>query len=359
MFRHLCRRKRILQSFCSPVPDFPQDKAIEFRREMSNIIERLQQPPPSDYDPEFLQLMRSIPMPLDADQHKGQSGRVGIVGGSAEYTGAPYFAAISALRIGMDLVHVFCASAAAPVIKAYSPDLIVHPVLDSETAVADIQPWLERLHVLVIGPGLGRNAAVLERVAELIALCRGLRKPLVLDADALFLVGQRPELVRDYEGGVILTPNMMEMRRLLDGNNATISETKQSIDKDTETRIGQRLAELYGNEFTVMEKGKIDRIWSKAGANGQVKITNGLPGGSNRRCGGQGDVLSGATASFYVWALQRASELEEKPSVLACRAASFLTRVCNERAFLQLGRGMVASDMIEQVPSVFQNYFEQ
>lgn len=61
--------------------------------------------------------------------HKGQAGRVGVVGGSAEYTGAPYFAAFSALRTGCDLAHVFCLPQAAPVIKAYSPDLIVHPLL--------------------------------------------------------------------------------------------------------------------------------------------------------------------------------------------------------------------------------------
>ena len=66
---------------------------------------------------------------FSAKSHKGQAGRVGVVGGSAEYTGAPYFAALSALRTGCDLAHVFCVPQAAPVIKAYSPDLIVHPLL--------------------------------------------------------------------------------------------------------------------------------------------------------------------------------------------------------------------------------------
>ena len=87
--------------------------------------------------------------------HKGQCGRIGIIGGSAEYTGAPYFAAISALKLGADLVYVFCCKEAGPVIKSYSPELIVLPILDSGNVTEKIENWLTRLHALVIGPGLG------------------------------------------------------------------------------------------------------------------------------------------------------------------------------------------------------------
>ena len=62
--------------------------------------------------------VRSLVPPLDEARHKGQAGRVGVVGGCREYTGAPFFAAMSALRVGADLSHVFCVTAAAPVIKA-------------------------------------------------------------------------------------------------------------------------------------------------------------------------------------------------------------------------------------------------
>ena len=64
----------------------------------------------------LLERARNIVPHLDTDRHKGQAGRIGIVGGSLEYTGAPYFAAISALKVGADLVHVFCPDAAAQVI---------------------------------------------------------------------------------------------------------------------------------------------------------------------------------------------------------------------------------------------------
>ncbi|KAF2988214.1 hypothetical protein EK904_007197 [Melospiza melodia maxima] len=77
----------------------------------------------------IFQLVRNVIPPLTGKKHKGQDGRIGIVGGCREYTGAPYFAAITALKVGADLSHVFCTKDAATVIKSYSPELIVHPVL--------------------------------------------------------------------------------------------------------------------------------------------------------------------------------------------------------------------------------------
>ena len=67
-------------------------------------------------------------LPLSADSHKGSSGRVGVLGGSARYTGAPYYAAMAALKAGSDLAFVFCAQEASLPIKCYSPELMVAPV---------------------------------------------------------------------------------------------------------------------------------------------------------------------------------------------------------------------------------------
>jgi ATP-dependent NAD(P)H-hydrate dehydratase len=61
--------------------------------------------------------VRAALPPLSNSLRKGQSGRVGVVGGSLEYTGAPFFSAFAALRCGADLAHVFCPPAAANAIK--------------------------------------------------------------------------------------------------------------------------------------------------------------------------------------------------------------------------------------------------
>lgn len=166
---------------------------------------------------QLLSLVKSLIPSLEQGKYKGQAGKVGVIGGCREYTGAPFFAAYSALKVGADLSHVFCTSPAATVIKTYSPELIVHPYL-SELAVDIPQPdadpsehstlrdqiveavtvWLDRFDVLVIGPGLGRDPLILTTVERLLEKAREREIPLVIDADGLWLLNTRPELIIGY-----------------------------------------------------------------------------------------------------------------------------------------------------------------
>jgi ATP-dependent NAD(P)H-hydrate dehydratase len=78
---------------------------------------------------QILQRFKEILPKLGKELHKGQSGKVCVVGGSKEYSGAPYFAAISSLRAGADLAYVLTTIEASPIIKSYTPELIVLPLL--------------------------------------------------------------------------------------------------------------------------------------------------------------------------------------------------------------------------------------
>ncbi|XP_030375426.1 ATP-dependent (S)-NAD(P)H-hydrate dehydratase [Scaptodrosophila lebanonensis] len=282
----------------------------------------------------LLTLFRTVIPKLSNGKHKGQYGRIGVVGGCLEYTGAPYFAALSAMKVGADLSHVFCHRDAAPVIKSYSPELIVHPVLDRDDAVEEIRPWLERLHVVVIGPGLGRAPLMLKTATALINLCLEVGKPLVIDADGLFILNNNLDLVCGKRN-VILTPNAMEFSRLFSDDAAVIRKKMC----------------LLGDGVVVLEKGANDKI--------HIPHTNevyAMPiGGSGRRCGGQGDLLSGSLATFFYWALQ---SNQSNPAYLAACAASHLVKLCNAAAFQKFGRSMVASDMINEISSVFKTAFE-
>ena len=71
-------------------------------------------------------------MPLTYDSHKGSSGRIGILGGSAQFSGAPYYAAMASLKAGADLAFVFCPEEACLPIKSYSPELMVAPVYSAK-----------------------------------------------------------------------------------------------------------------------------------------------------------------------------------------------------------------------------------
>jgi ATP-dependent NAD(P)H-hydrate dehydratase len=142
---------------------------------------------------------------------------------------------------GADLSHVICSPTAAGAIKSYSPDLIVHPILREDKyahtahtssshafphthispslhrSTSDLRPeltsLLKRLHVLVVGPGLGREPYMQSFARLAIDIAKEQEMYLVLDADALLLVGQDKGLVDGYVRSV-LTPNVVEFKRL-------------------------------------------------------------------------------------------------------------------------------------------------
>jgi ATP-dependent NAD(P)H-hydrate dehydratase len=93
------------------------------------------------------------------------NGKVGVLGGSKEYTGAPFYAALSALRSGADLSHIFTPFSEALIpMKCYSPEIIVHEAKSCKDMVA----WLNALQSLVIGPGLGRDDTLGPYLLELL-----------------------------------------------------------------------------------------------------------------------------------------------------------------------------------------------
>lgn len=81
---------------------------------------------------DLLPMLRNSFPQLRYDSKKGENGRVGVIGGSFEFTGAPFYAAIASLKAGGDLAHIFCSKSASVAIKAYSPEVIVHPVFVSD-----------------------------------------------------------------------------------------------------------------------------------------------------------------------------------------------------------------------------------
>ncbi|PNX77942.1 ATP-dependent (S)-NAD(P)H-hydrate dehydratase, partial [Trifolium pratense] len=127
---------------------------------------------------------------------------------------------------GADLSHVFCTKDAAPVIKSYSPELIVQVLEESYSVreedkkiiaskvLAEVDKWLERFDCLVIGPGLGRDPFLLDCVTEIIRHARKSNIPIVIDGDGIFLVTNHLELVSGYALAV-LTPNINEYKRLV------------------------------------------------------------------------------------------------------------------------------------------------
>lgn len=297
-------------------------------------------------------MIKSIVPPLTYEKHKGQDGRIAVIGGCKEYTGAPYFAAMSAYKIGCDLAHVFCTEGAAPVIKTYSPDLIVHPELDVDEPVDAIKKWLPRMHGIVIGPGLGRSSTTMETVKELLGFIKEKAMPTVIDADGLFLLTQSPEIIQNFQQA-ILTPNIVEFKHLY----------RKVIGKDPSpdraVLATAELSQALGN-VTVCLKGQEDII-----ANG-MKVIICSERGCPRRCGGQGDILSGTMGVYNFWAHQAVQGNENVnkmlakigPTSCAAYAACFVTKKSSELAFKEHQRSMATTDVLAQVHKAFGSYHE-
>ncbi|XP_028402222.1 ATP-dependent (S)-NAD(P)H-hydrate dehydratase-like [Dendronephthya gigantea] len=297
----------------------------------------------------FEAIKQAIP-PLVESKYKGQAGRIGVIGGSKEYTGAPYFAAISALKVGCDLSHVFCTSEASQVIKSYSPELIVHPLLDEVDALDEFVNWLPRLHTLVVGPGLGRNSRILSVAKNIVMKARDEGKQLVIDADGLWLITTEPDIISGYTSSV-LTPNAMEFIRLY----KKMIGVELQVSNITPDHVKQLAMALGG--VTINAKGRHDII-----SDGEKVLTCELEG-SLRRCGGQGDLLSGSLGTFLYWTYKHGLEQNQteghllKATLSAAFAACCLTRRCSYLAFEKKNRHMTTSDMIEEIPEAFKQLF--
>ena len=87
---------------------------------------------PTPSNRKLLKKLAGVFPPLEKSAWRGQNGRIGVVGGSYEFTGAPYYSAIAALRVGGDLSHIFSSKFSSPAIKTYSPEIITHPIFVSD-----------------------------------------------------------------------------------------------------------------------------------------------------------------------------------------------------------------------------------
>ncbi|KAI0352411.1 Ribokinase-like protein [Trametes cingulata] len=320
----------------------------------------------------ILNQIKAIIPPLNGSLHKGQSGRVGVLGGALDYTGAPFFASISALRIGADLSHVICSPTAAGAIKSYSPDLIVHPILREDQTADQVRPTLDsllsRLHVLIVGPGLGREDYMINYAKLAVQIAKEQGMYLVLDADALWMVGQDLALIRGYRRAV-LTPNVMEFKRL--------SENVNIDPKIPPEERAMHVSRALGG-VTVLQKGGSDIICTNTGEASKEqaelnKISEGekteervvvdIPGGL-KRCGGQGDILSGSVGTIMAWgkcfesgAYGDGSIPPSRIPLLAAVGGSMVTRTTSRRAFSKHGRGVVTQDMIPEIGGAFAEIF--
>jgi len=154
--------------------------------------------------------------------HKGTFGHVLLIAGSEGKTGAAALAAQAAYRMGSGLVTIGCPAGLNDILEIKCTEAMTVPVPDtSERALAAgaSVPLLELAatrNAVGLGPGIGRSAETMKLVQGLVAK---LRKPLVIDADALFAFAGEPELLAGRRDPTVLTPHPGEAAYLEGGGD--------------------------------------------------------------------------------------------------------------------------------------------
>lgn len=264
------------------------------------------------------------------EAHKGEYGRLLVVGGSSRYTGAPALVGLAALRSGVDLAVVAAPAETALIISSFSPDLITIRLKchDLElAALSQLQEDIKRATAVVIGSGLGTLACTRDAVVELARTLAKTELSVLFDADGLKAMATERELLRNPRW--VVTPHAREFELL----------TGMDLPKDTAGRAEEVKKAAKELGCAILLKAHVDVIASPDG-----KIALNQTGNPGMTVGGTGDVLAGIVGAF----LSQGAE--------PFRAAVAGAWVCGRAGDLCLkekGYEFVASDVIEKLPEVF------
>ena len=264
--------------------------------------------------------------------HKGDFGCLLIVGGSDVYSGAPALAGMAALRTGAGLVIIAAPTRVAGIIRAYSPNLIVHSLTSDVVTSNDVPrvvQLLERSDALVLGPGIGLHSKTKRAVPLIIESAIGLRKPVLIDADAIKALSGRTRILK--RANAIITPHTGEFRSVSKMDAPPRWPGRLPICKKFARQFSCVLL-LKGHD-TVITDGRRVRI-----------NRTGNPGMAT---GGMGDVLSGIIGAYLAQGVE---------PFFAAVAGAYVHGQAGDLVRREKGFHMVASDLVEALPIILRKY---
>jgi len=262
----------------------------------------------------------------DYKSHKGQNGKVLVIGGSKDYSGAPALAALSSLAAGADIVVVACPHELSSIIRSYSPDLIVHPLSEDFLNPKDTDELIklsENFDAVVLGCGIGREEETSLAVNDLVV---EIEKPIVIDADALKLISPWVLPRRNYE--TVITPHAGEFKEFSGRDDHKALESRMEVIKDVSTE----------SETTVLLKGPTDII----ARNDNLKLNN--TGNPGMTVGGTGDCLAGLTGALLA---------QGHDGFEAAVLGAYINGKAGDMAAYEYGYNFRATNLMKFVPEIF------
>lgn len=265
----------------------------------------------------------------------GAHGKVGVIGGSGLNAGPAFFAAMAALRTGADSATVLTDATAAALVAGYTPEVSVIEVVgaedDAEMIREKITAQLADISVLVVGNGLAPMSAEVEG-----AICTIMTVAAKRD-------GGLPTVV----DGSIVTPSML--RSLSNHPKAVVIPTQAEFDALSPGQSDVKTFSWNNGKLCVMVSGRAEKL-----TDGTDVFTADEPG-CHAKTKGQRDVLAGVLGSFLCWA--HSNPGDASANMVACAAASTITRRASYLAFANRGRGVSTMDIIDNIPAAMDQFF--
>jgi ADP-dependent NAD(P)H-hydrate dehydratase / NAD(P)H-hydrate epimerase len=261
--------------------------------------------------------------------HKGKFGHALLIAGSFGKIGAAVLSSRAALRAGCGLLTVHIPRCGYQIIQSSVPEAMADA--DTEEALFSNVDDIERFTTLGIGPGLGtheKTASALKKVLE------NFEKPMVIDADALNLISEHPELLNMIPEGSILTPHPKEFERL-------IGSWKDDFEK-----LGNLRLLAQRTKSTIVLKGAFSAIATPTG-----KVYFNPTGNPSMATGGTGDVLTGILTGLLAQSYS-GTEAAILGVYLHGLAGDFVVRERGEH-------GLIASDLVNFMPEAYQKLIKR
>ncbi len=271
----------------------------------------------------------------DSDAHKGDFGRVSLIGGSRGMTGSIALSSLAALRTGSGLVTAMVPDRCLESVAAFHPCVMTLPLADESSGEFDVNAAIQlpeliaKVDAVGCGPGMGTEIGAQRIVERLLhrMQCDDQRLGIVLDADAINILSQsgwssKPARV---QSPVVLTPHPGELERL-----SGISAKH----RPAQIEAAQRIAAASG--VVIVVKGGPTVVVDE---NRQWINDTGNPGMATAGCG---DVLTGVITSLLGQGLDAWD---------AARLGVWIHGFAGDRAAELVGmHGMIATDLLDQLP---------
>lgn len=271
------------------------------------------------------------------DGNKGTFGKVAVIAGSQEISGAACLAASAAYRVGSGMVKVYTHKDNRVIVGGYLPETLMMTYQDEKTAVCCAEDACSWADVILIGPGIGTGKGAERMLAIVLENFKG---TVVVDADGLNLLSVHKDLLTAGEisrqagnTSLVITPHVKEMARL---TGKTVTELKESLVSECRSFAeAETLICVLKDARTCVSEGGVHTYMNTSGNDGMATA-------------GSGDVLAGMIAGLLASGISPAE---------AARLGVYIHGLAGDRAKKRYGKAaMTAGSLIEEIGSVMSSY---